>query len=114
MSRAENLRSAKPELIVDLWLYPAERGGRPIQLGWGSPCTVQSEQGKGWVGYDGWPLLGENPMAPGERRRIGYVFLSGQDAVKHLKSAQKFYLWEMGLIGEATIVFDVAPSGERD
>lgn len=111
MSRAYKLRSAEPELVVDLWLYPAERGGHPIQPGWGSLCTVQSEQGDGWVGYDGWPLLGDNPMAPGERRRVGYVFLSGQEAIEYLKSAETFYLWEMGLIGEATIVCNAALSG---
>lgn len=43
-------------------------------------------------------------MAPGDRRRVGYVFLSGQEAVDALKDAGKFYLWELGLIGEAVII----------
>ena len=102
----DRLESAKPELIVDLTLYPTERGGRanPIRLGWGSPCTIQNEEGSGWVTYDGWPLLKDGPMSPGETRRIGYVFLSGQQAVYYLRGAAKFYLWEGWVIGEATIV----------
>ncbi len=95
-----------PQLMVDLWLYPTERGGRegPVLPGWGSPCTLQSEEGDGWVGYDGWPLLGDTPMAPGERRRVGYVFLSAQVAADLLSAAGKFYVWEGRLVGEATIV----------
>ena len=30
------------------------------------------------VGYDGWPLLGDTPLAPGEHRKVGFVFLSGK------------------------------------
>jgi hypothetical protein len=65
---------------------------------------VQQEIGDGWVGYDGWPLLGDVTMAPGESRRVGYVFLSGQRAVDHLSAVGKFYIWESGIIGEAKIV----------
>jgi hypothetical protein len=43
-------------------------------------------------------------MAPGERRRVGYVFLSGPKAADYFRAAGKFYLWELRLIGEATIV----------
>ncbi len=73
-------------------------------LGWGCPCTVQHEKGEGWVGYDGWPLLGETTIAPGETRRVGYYFLSGQEAVDYLKASGKFYVWEGRIIGEAAIV----------
>ena len=106
--RADQLRSMEPQLIVDLWLYPREGGGRtkPISLGWGSPCTIQSEEGSGWVAYDGWPLLGEDALAPGERRRVGYVFLSGGQAVDYLKGAPKFYVCEGRIVGEAVIVTD--------
>lgn len=106
MSRADQLSRMEPQLIVDLWLYPTDQGGKllPIQAGWGSPCTIQREEGSGWVGYDGWPLLGDSPMAPGDRRRVGYVFLSGEEAVKYLTASDKFYVWEGRIIGEATIV----------
>lgn len=43
-------------------------------------------------------------MKPGETRRVGYVFLSHQEAVDHLRSAKKFYAWESGHIGETAIV----------
>jgi hypothetical protein len=107
-NRADKLGSMSPHLMADLWLYPTKDGGRKqaIGLGWGCPCTIQSEQGTGWIGYDGWPLLGEQPMLPGERRRVGYVFLSGQQAIDYLRSAPKFYIWEGRIIGEAMIVND--------
>ena len=106
MNRADTLRNRKPELIVDLQLYATDKGGRkhPIMLGWGCPCTVQQEEGQGWVGYSGWPLLGDAAMAPGELRRVGYVFLVGEEAVNYLNKAAKFYLIEGRVIGEATIV----------
>lgn len=106
MVRIDWLNTAEPELVVDLNLYPTERGGRrlPISLGWGSPCTIQSEMGSGWVGYDGWPLLRGDPIYPGETRRVGYVFLSGERAVEYLRSADKFYIWEGRIVGEANIV----------
>ena len=106
MDRAEQLKHATPELTVDLTLYPTNRGGRkgPIMPGWGSPCTVQAEEGDGWVCYDGWPLLGNMVLAPGQTCRVGYVFLSGQQAANILSAPRKFYLWERGLIGEAVIV----------
>ncbi|MEI9930403.1 MAG: hypothetical protein WDM89_07570 [Rhizomicrobium sp.] len=100
------LKKAQPELVVDLFLYPTERGGKtlPASLGWGSPCTIQNERGSGWVGYDGWPLLLDGPISPGETLRVGYVFLSGKQAVDYLRSAAKFYIWEGRIVGEATIV----------
>ena len=106
MSRAESLRGLEPELLVDLRLYPTEQGGRtkPVGLGWGCPCTPQQTEGAGWVGYDGWPLLGDETMVPGETRRVGFVFLSGQQAVAALTAAGKFYLLEGRVIGEAIII----------
>jgi len=53
--------------------------------------------------HDGWPLL-DAPFAPGERRRLGFVFLSGDDAAQVFRRAGKFYLWEGRFIGEAIIV----------
>jgi hypothetical protein len=56
------------------------------------------------TGYDGFPLLGETPMKPGEKRRVGFVFLSGDEAAKVMRAARKFYLWEGKFIGEATVI----------
>jgi hypothetical protein len=106
MNRPENLKTKKPHLMVDLTLYPTEAGGKslPISLGWGSLCTLQSEKGSGWGGHDGWPLLIDGPMSPGEMRRVGYFFLGGQEAVNYLSGFEKFYIWEGRIVGEARIV----------
>jgi len=45
-------------------------------------------------------------MMPGERRRVGYVFLAGEQATEYLRSAPKFYVWEGRIIGEATMISD--------
>jgi hypothetical protein len=42
-------------------------------------------------------------MMPGERRRVGFVFLSGAVAALALNSSERLYLWEDRLIGEAVI-----------
>ena len=64
----------------------------------------KSDKGSEWGGYDGWPLLIDGPMSPGETRRVGYFFMGGQDAVNYLGGAEKFYIWEGRIVGEARIV----------
>jgi hypothetical protein len=89
-------------LVADLHLYPEEAGGRtqPIVIGFGCPCFPYKASREGW---DGYPLL-EHEMMPGETRRVGFVFLSGREAVDALSSLDPFYLWEGKIIGEARIV----------
>lgn len=53
--------------------------------------------------WDALPLLRDNPLAPGETRRIGFVFLSGEEAATELHRAGKFYLWDGRFIGEAIV-----------
>ncbi len=98
----ERLALRSPDLTVDLYLYPTEAGGRkgPIGLGWGCPCSKDSSFKEGW---DGYPLL-QSEMMPGERRRLGFVLLSGADALLALGSCERLYLWEGRFIGEAEIV----------
>jgi len=55
------------------------------------------------TGYDGWPLLSDEPLLPEEKRRVGFVFLSPEGA-ETMKRAGHFYLWEGGFIGEADVV----------
>jgi hypothetical protein len=43
-------------------------------------------------------------MMPGETRRVGFIFLSGNEAVEALSTNEYFYLLEGKLIGEARIV----------
>ena len=102
-TRAEALRTMAPQLIADLTLYPTSEGGKKltIQLGYGCPCLVSKAEPL--VGYDGWPLL-EEPLPSGSSRRVGFVFLSGQEAADIIRNAGKFYLWEGRFIGEAVVV----------
>jgi len=55
-------------------------------------------------GFDALPLLRDRALEPGERRRLGFVFLSPQEAVAAIEKAGRFYLWEGRFIGEATVV----------
>jgi hypothetical protein len=54
-------------------------------------------------GRDGWVLLDGKSVAPGEFARVGMIFLSS-DSGALFRAAGKFYLWEGGIIGEATVV----------
>ena len=103
-SRAEQLKTRKPELVADLALYSTAQGGRqsPIRLGWGCPCCLaKTELVEGW---DGYPLLGHQELKPGEiRKAVGFVFLSGMEAASKFRAAGKFYLWEGRFIGEAIV-----------
>jgi len=98
----ERLALGSPDLTADLCLYPTELGGRKsqIRLGFGCPCMKDKNIREGW---DGYPLL-QGEMKPGQRLRLGFVFLSGREAALALSSFQRFYLWEGRFIGEAEIV----------
>jgi len=98
----QRLARGLPDLTVNLYIYPTEAGGRngPIGLGWGCPCSKDKTLQEGW---DGYPLL-ESEMTPGERRRLGFVFLSGAEAVLALRPPARFYLWEGRIIGEAEVI----------
>jgi hypothetical protein len=103
--RAEQIRRMTPNLWADLRMYSTEENGRTqIALpGYGCPCTLQREKGDGWFCYGGWPIL-DTPIAPGETRRVGFVFLSGKEAAEYLSQNGKFYLWEGRIVGEAIII----------
>lgn len=102
VDRAEFLRSASPHLVADVTLYPPDKGGRsaPIHPGWGCPCKPAKDE----PAWDGWPLLGDQPLAPGEKRRLGFYFISGEEAVKAMRRSGRFLLWEGHVIGEARLV----------
>jgi hypothetical protein len=104
VERAQQLRSMSPQVVADVTLYPTSEGGRKSTAfpGWGCPCCVSKMDPI--IGYDGWPLLGDTPLEPGEQRRLGFVFLSGEEAAEIMRNARTFYLWEGGFIGEATVV----------
>lgn len=107
-TRAEALKRMSPLLVADVYLYPAIDGGKKVtrRPGWGCPCSCSKSADA--VFYDGWPVL-ETPFSPGERRRLGFVFLHGknissEDIAAILRQAGTFYLWEGRFIGEATVV----------
>jgi hypothetical protein len=102
--RSEDLKGVAPQLIADVTLYPSTSGRRKsaAQPGWGCPCCVSKDSPM--VGYDGWPLLGDLALAPGETRQLGFVFLSGDEAVAQFRKSGVFYPWEGGFIGEAKVV----------
>lgn len=94
----------KPDLFANVTLYPTEQGGRrgPTPANWfGCPCTKDPHAERNW---DCRLLLDGLPLAPGESRRVGIVFLSGEEAANDLRKAGKFFLREGRLIGEAVIV----------
>lgn len=102
--RAEALKRLQPNLVVDLYLYATADGGRtePIPPGWGCPCFADRQRLT--HGWDGHPMLGDNWMHPGETRRVGYSFLTGDEAATALAQRPSFYLWERRIIGEARII----------
>jgi hypothetical protein len=106
MTREATLRQrlalGLPDLTADLYLYPTDAGGRKsaIALGWGCPCSKDKALVEGW---DCYPLL-HSEMMPGERRTLGFVFLSGAEATSALIANDRFYLWEGSFIGEAKII----------
>jgi hypothetical protein len=109
-TREQRLRGMSAQLVADVILYPTAEGGRQTAVlpGWGCPCTIEKEVRVGW---DAWPLLGDAPLAPGESRRLGFVFLS-PEGLATMQKAGRFYLWEGRFIGEATVVRD--PTSQSD
>ncbi|HMI40804.1 MAG TPA: hypothetical protein VK485_06200 [Sphingomicrobium sp.] len=99
--RAKSINERPADLIADVTLYKTENGGRkgPAPPGWGCP-TKTSKDSPGW---DAWPQLGDEWLQLGEKRRVGFVFLSPEGA-ETMRRAGSFYLWELGLIGEAEVV----------
>lgn len=114
MSRMDVQPTAEPELIADVTLYATENGGRrePMLPGFGCPCVI--DRNGPIEGWDALLLLGDQLMNPGETRRLGFVFLSGQKAVAPLRAAGRFYLWDGRFIGEAIVVENATPAISSD
>jgi hypothetical protein len=107
-TRAESLRKMSPHLVADVYLYATNEGGKTLSMepGFGCPCSPSKSADA--LLCDCWPLL-DGPFAPGERRRVGFVFLHGNgitrdDILAALRHAGTFYLWEGRFIGEAVVV----------
>ena len=110
--RADAIRAKPSELKAAVRLYSTEEGGvHQTKLpGWGCLCCetkTSFKVGQDGIsrlfGYDGWPQL-EQPLAPGERCLVGFVFLAGNEAADALRKSGTFFLWEGRFIGEATVI----------
>ena len=101
-------------LIADVHLYSTEEGGRNVAVlpGWGCPRAPRNDEQIS-TAYDGWAQLGDTPMAPGDTRRFGLVFLSGEEAATVLREAGEFYLWEGRFIGKARLVSSPVDTRDR-
>lgn len=106
MSRIDIQREAAPQIVADVRMYETVEGGRkhPAEPGWA--CPVMTSNVEPLQGFDALPLLRDRPLEPGEHRRLGFVFLSPEEAVAAIKKAGRFYLWEGRFIGEAAVVSD--------
>ena len=94
----------KPDLVAELTLLPAEESARSLPLPPGYSCPCFSSRDRRENGWDARLLLEDESMALGETRTIGFVFLSGQEAVEALSTKPTFFLWDGGIIGEARVV----------
>jgi hypothetical protein len=103
MTRADMLRTVSPHFVADVVMYASGEGGRQSAavLGWGCPCTIS--QMHPLVGYGAWLLLGDEPLEPGSHRRLGF-WSPVDESAETLRRAGRFYLWEGGFIGEATVL----------
>lgn len=103
MSRAEFIKTATPQLIAEVRMYELAAGGRtsPAYPGWACSCMASQEEPL--IGYDALPLIGSEPLLPGETRQLGFVFLSHEEAVPVMRAAGRFFLWDGRFVGEAVV-----------
>jgi len=100
-----DLTRLKADLIADVTFYATEAGGKtaPVFSGYGCPCLVsKAEPLQGWdarLVFDGEPIL------PGQKRRVGFAFLSREGA-RTMSEARHFFLWEGRFVGEAVVCDD--------
>ncbi len=101
---AVDVTSSTLELIADVYLYPTDEGGKKFQIQdvYRCPCFVQKDTKTG--GWDCMVQVGRPPLSPGQRRQMGFIFLSGHEAVRALTIAKRFYLWDGRFVGEADVV----------
>jgi len=94
------VKHVPPDFIATITLYAPDKGGRasPIAGSWfGCACKLDPEDEVAW---DCRILTGGARFAPGEIKQFGIKFLTPEAAVRFSK-VDKFYLWELRVIGEA-------------
>ena len=103
-----------PHLYFEMTFYPATEGGpqRAISSGYRIPCCAsktppRSSQTHAW---DGVLIFEGEPIEPGETRRVGVAFLSGDEAARAFEQSGTLFLWEGGFRGEAKLAeLDIEP-----
>jgi tetratricopeptide (TPR) repeat protein len=101
--RALRLLAMRPsDLEADFYLYPSEQSGRRGALGTGFQALCLSKD-DGKLVFRCLLDIGPKPMRPGERRHVRFKFEQGAAAAESLRKAGKFYLRELGILGEATV-----------
>jgi len=92
----------KLNLTADVTFYAREAGGKtvPVVSGYGCPCMVS--QAMPLQGWDARLVFGGDPILSGERRRVGFAFLTPEGA-RAIAEARQFFLWEGRFIGEASV-----------
>jgi hypothetical protein len=98
------MNSSSPKFIADVTLYPTAQGGRRAPTPpnrFGCPCKAAKDDEQSW---DCQLLLAGTPLSPGDTRRLEIMFLTPELAVPALRKAPKFFLWELGIIGEAMFI----------
>jgi hypothetical protein len=103
MDRLAELRSKTPHLTADVELFSEERGGRktPALPGWCCPLMLSMEEPL--EGWNAWPLLGDTPLLPGDKRELGFVF-ANPDGPRIFGAATEFFVWETRFIGRARVI----------
>jgi len=89
------------DLFADIVLYATDTGGKttPARPGFRCSCMVSKVQPlQGWDAR----LLLEQPLFPGQRRRVEFCFLSREGALA-IRTARHFFLWEGRFVGEAVV-----------
>lgn len=100
------LSSVRPvprtDLIAEVTFYPSEVSGKtqPVFSGYGCPCIVS--KAKPWSGWDARLVFEGVPIHPGQKRRVGFAFLT-QEGAQTISKARQFFLCEGGVVGEATV-----------
>ena len=105
LAQAERLQEAKPQLTANVMLYLSPKAPaipQPLQPGLG--LVVLCRRGRRIRAHDGWPLLGDTPLLPGEQRRLGFVLRTGEKGAAEIRAARKFLLWRNGVVGEGVVI----------
>jgi len=91
------------DLIADVRLYAASEGGKTNEIRKGYRCPCAATNVSPAMMHSAELLIGEEPLNPGELRRVGFVFVTSEGAAA-MRRAGTFYIWDGGFIGEAAVV----------